>query len=87
MNWYGQQRHAWIAEMLQIYGFINRKHICAKFGCSAQLAGNDLTRFAGSNSDWVQYCPRRKAYISAATLSGASDDAPAGRRAPKGAPA
>lgn len=64
MNWYGEQRQAWIKEMLRIYGFINRSHIVEKFGCSAQLAGNDLTAFQEVNADWVRYDNRRKAYIN-----------------------
>ena len=64
MNWYTRQRQSWIDEMLRIYGFINRRHICDKFGCSAQSAGHDLTAFAEANADWVKYEPRRKAYIN-----------------------
>lgn len=67
MNWYAQQRRNWIREMLQIYGFINRSHIVAKFGCSGQSAGHDLTAFAADSTDWVKYCPRRKAYINTQT--------------------
>lgn len=63
MNWYAQQRQNWISEMLNIYGYINRSHIVAKFGCSPQSAGNDLTKFQASNAAWVQYDPRRKAYV------------------------
>ncbi|WP_195819782.1 hypothetical protein [Roseobacter sp. MH60115] len=64
MNWYGEQRQNWIKEMLRIYGFINRAHIVEKFGCSAQLAGHDLTAFQAANADWVQYNPRRRAYVN-----------------------
>ncbi|WP_300009765.1 hypothetical protein [uncultured Roseobacter sp.] len=64
MNWYGEQRHKWIKEMLRIYGFINRSHIVEKFGCSAQLAGNDLTAFQEANATWVEYNPRRRAYVN-----------------------
>lgn len=68
MNWYGEQRRNWIAEMLRIYGFINRSHICEKFGCSPQAAGKDLTAFQEENADWVQYSPRRRAYINTRTM-------------------
>ncbi|WP_299734620.1 hypothetical protein [uncultured Roseobacter sp.] len=64
MNWYGEQRQAWIKEMLRIYGFINRSHIVEKFGCSPQLAGHDLTAFQEANVDWVRYDNRRKAYVN-----------------------
>ena len=64
MNWYARQRQIWINEMLRIYGFINRSHICEKFGCSPQSAGHDLTKFAEANSAWVSYDPRRRAYVN-----------------------
>jgi len=64
MNWYVQQRHNWIGEMLHIYGFINRKHNVAKFGCSEISAGHDLTAFQSRNPEWVRYDNRRKAYIN-----------------------
>jgi len=64
VNWYGEQREKWIAEMLRIYGHINRHHISEKFGCSAQLAGNDLTAFQERNSEWVRYEPRRRTYVN-----------------------
>ena len=64
MNWYAEQRQAWIKEMLRVYGYINRHHICEKFGCSAQAAGKDLTLFQEENAGWVQYEPRRRSYIN-----------------------
>jgi hypothetical protein len=64
MNWYVRQRRNWIEEMLRIYGHINRRHICDKFGCSPLTAAHDLTAFATSNADWVKYDPRRKAYVN-----------------------
>ena len=64
MNWYVRQRRNWIEEMLRIYGFINRHHVCAKFGCSPISASKDLTAFAGANPDWVAYDPRRKTYVN-----------------------
>lgn len=64
MNWYARQRQAWTGEMLAIYGFINRRHIVAKFGCSPQLAGLDLTAHAAANPDTCAYDARRKAYVN-----------------------
>ncbi len=63
MTWYARQRQAWIGEMLTIYGFINRRHIVAKFGCSAIQAGKDLTAHAGAHPFTCIYDKRRKAYV------------------------
>ena len=64
MNWFVEQRRAWIVEMLRIYGFINRHHVVAKFRCSPQSAGHDLTAVQAANAEWVQYEPRRRAYVN-----------------------
>lgn len=63
LNWYAQQRQEWIDEMLHIYGFINRKHIMAKFQCSEALAAGDLRTFSAATPDRMTYCPQRKAYL------------------------
>ncbi len=34
MKWFEQHRQDWIAEMLRVYGFINRDHLMRKFGIS-----------------------------------------------------
>lgn len=64
MNWYARQRQEWIGEMLAIYGFINRRHIVAKFACSTQSAGHDLTAYSDANPATCAYDPRRKAYVN-----------------------
>lgn len=53
MNWFAQQRQLWIAEMLGIYGFINREHIVKKFGVSVPSASSDLTLFRKNNPELV----------------------------------
>lgn len=64
MTWYAQQRQSFIAEMLHIYGYINRAHLVRKFGCSEISASHDLTKFAAGNPDRVRYDPSRKAYVT-----------------------
>lgn len=64
MNWYARQRQAWIGDMLVIYGFINHRHLVAKFGCSAIQASHDLTAHAKANPGTCTYDPRRKAYVN-----------------------
>ena len=38
VSWFVEQRMAWIAEMLHVYGFINRGHLMRKFGISGTQA-------------------------------------------------
>ena len=85
MNWYVRQRRAWIEEMLFIFGFVNRRHVMGKFGCSAQTASKDLTEVSKKNRAWVAYDPRVKAYINTgfpprlmSTADAGDDDSSAG---------
>lgn len=41
-NWFTETRVAWIIEMVEIFGFINRKHVIAKFGISKQQVASDF---------------------------------------------
>ncbi|RUV65195.1 MAG: hypothetical protein E5X35_11660 [Mesorhizobium sp.] len=41
-DWFKRARIAWIAETVEIFGFINREHIQAKFGVSTPQASYDL---------------------------------------------
>ncbi|MEM6381100.1 MAG: hypothetical protein AAF739_00365 [Pseudomonadota bacterium] len=56
---------AWIAESVRIWGFINRRHICEKFGVSLPQAVNDLRLFQKRNPEAIRYCPRQKSYVRA----------------------
>lgn len=62
MNWYAQYRQAWIAEMLKVYGFINRHHLQRKFGVSEATAATDFREFNAANPGAMLYCPARKHY-------------------------
>lgn len=63
-NWFTDQRQAWIAEMIRVYGFINRGHIVRKFGVSIPQASIDLTAFRKSNPSVVEYDASQKLYRS-----------------------
>lgn len=63
-RWFEQQRHAWIAEMLHIYGFINREHLQRKFGISTPQASKDLQAFGRAHPDAMQYDLSRKCYVA-----------------------
>ena len=63
MNWFHQQRQGWIAEMLKVYGFINREHLQRKFGISVPQASKDLQTFARSNPGVMTYDLSMKCYV------------------------
>ena len=62
LRWYEQHRQEWIAEMLSIYGFINREHIMRKFGVSLPQASTDLGKYERAHQDSVFYNRSSKRY-------------------------
>ena len=80
MNWFTAQRQAWIAETLEVFGFINREHLQRKFGISQPQASSDLTAFQAAHPDVMTYDPSRKCYVSGVLRSGrGSTRRPSGR--------
>jgi hypothetical protein len=61
-TWCVRQRQEWIAEMLRIYGFINRKHIERKFEVSHQQASADLKTFQERHPGLIEYHISRKRF-------------------------
>lgn len=61
--WFEQHRQAWIAEMVSIYGFINREHLMTKFRISMPQASNDLQRFLRAHPTGIVYDTSRKCYV------------------------
>lgn len=61
-NWFENRRVAWIAEMLHVYGFINREHLMRKFGISKPQASKDLSMFQRRSSGGVRYNLSAKRY-------------------------
>ncbi len=64
-QWFGQHRQDWIVDMLEVYGFINRKHLQRKFGISQPQASKDLQRFQRDNPDALIYDVSKKCYVAA----------------------
>lgn len=64
MNWFAQHRQEWIAEMLEVYGFINRFHLSRKFGISNAQAANDFKLFNANHPDAMRYDARKKLYYA-----------------------
>lgn len=63
-NWFLEQRMAWIAETVRIFGFINRVHIEKKFNVSTPQASNDLKEFQRRNPECIEYDTRGKKYVT-----------------------
>lgn len=61
-RWFESQRIAFIAEMLHIYGFINREHLMRKFGISQPQASKDLQSFQRNSAGSMTYNVKTKRY-------------------------
>ncbi len=62
MRWFENHRIEWILESVQIFGFINRKHIMAKFGVSTPQASYDISKFKELHPGIIEYDTSRKSY-------------------------
>lgn len=63
-RWYKNHRMEWIAEMLRVYGFINREHVMRKFGLSTPQASKDLNDFQKKYPGVVTYDLHLKKFVS-----------------------
>jgi hypothetical protein len=63
VNWCERQRQLWIADMLAVYGFINREHLQRKFGISQPQASKDLQTFVRAHPRAMSYDATRKTYV------------------------
>lgn len=63
MNWFTEQRQAWIAETLRVFGYINREHIMRKFGVSCPQASADIRQFKEANPGAIRYDGSAKCYV------------------------
>lgn len=68
-RWFFQHRQEWIAEMIRIFGFINRQHIERKFGISTPQASVDLQAFQKENPGTIFYNSTSKRYEAKEPLS------------------
>ncbi len=62
--WFEEQRINWIAEMLDIYGFINRAHLQRKFRISTPQASLDLRNFQQVHPGKMAYSKGNKCYYA-----------------------
>ena len=61
-KWFENQRVAFIAAMLHVYGFINREHLMRKFSISRPQASKDLRSFERHASGSMRYNRSTKRY-------------------------
>lgn len=62
MSWCEDQRMNWITETLEIFGFINRKHLMKKFQISNIQAAKDLAYYQKWNPEMMTYNLKNKRY-------------------------
>jgi len=70
MTWFVDQRMAWIAETLRVFGFINRSHLMRKFGISEPQASHDLAEYARLYPGAMRYDTSSKRYTATAAGTG-----------------
>jgi len=63
MRYFEQLRIAWIIEMIEIYGFINRSHVSKKFGVTVQVASSDFDKVKKLHPHLMQYDNNQKCYF------------------------
>lgn len=64
-TWFQRHRIEWIAEMIRIYGFINRGHVMRKFCVSQAVASRDLQDAMKQHPDLMRYNMTTKRYEAA----------------------
>jgi hypothetical protein len=64
VTWFVDQRMTWIAEALDVFGFINRDHLQRKFGISPPQASKDLRAFMRANPTAMTYDSSEKRYVA-----------------------
>lgn len=63
MRYFEQMRVAWIIEMVEIYGFINRGHVVKKFGVTEQVASKDFGTVQKLHPHLMRYDTSAKCYF------------------------
>lgn len=66
MRYFERHRMEWIAEILSVFGYINRLHLMRKFGISAPQAASDFQKFQKFRPGIMEYDKRTKRYIAIA---------------------
>jgi hypothetical protein len=69
MNWFTEQRLAWIKESVEIFGAVRRENIMQKFGISTAQASLDLREVRSRWPDLIQYDLSEKAYKATSPMA------------------
>ena len=64
MNWFTEQRIAWIRESVEIFGHVRREHVQKKFGISTAQASLDLREVKHRWPDLMHYDLSEKVHKS-----------------------
>lgn len=64
MRYFARLRLEWIADMLKVYGFINREHQMRKFGVTMAQAAVDFRMFQELNPLAMHYDRSAKRYVA-----------------------
>lgn len=62
-DWFIRHRQGFIADMLGVYGQVNRASIIERFGVTQTQAASDIGMFVRENPDAMFYDGRAKAYV------------------------
>lgn len=73
VRWFQRHRLEWIVETLYVFGAINRKHLCRKFGISTAQAALDFQTFRRLNPELIAYDSSRRCYVAAGKLAEGDD--------------
>lgn len=63
-SWFERHRLEWIDETLRVFGYINREHLCRKFGISVPQASNDIAKFLVERPGRMTYDRAAKRYVA-----------------------
>ncbi len=63
LSWAVEQRVNWIKESIEIFGFINRKHVMKKFRVSRLQASYDLALLQKLYPNLIRYDISQKQYV------------------------
>jgi hypothetical protein len=70
LSYIQEHRHAWLRDTIEVYGFVNFKHVMRKFKVSKSTAILTLeSAFEKTPPSTIKYDPRLKAYIKPELLN------------------
>jgi hypothetical protein len=68
VNWFVEQRIAWIKESIEIFGYVNRDHVQKKFGVSTPQASYDIREVMKRWPNLMEYDTSLKRYVDTTAI-------------------